>query len=122
MAAMVIIKYLSIYLALGLIVGLILCYLIFRKNSNLVVQQRGDQPVEQPAVPAPPRRNGRKQPTEHDERQGLTFGLPCYLIFRNTSNLVVQGTPNQPAEQPAVQAPRRQNGRKQPTEHDDRLA
>ena len=107
---------------LSLTFGLMLGYLIFRKSSNLVMQQRGDQPVDQPAVPAPRRRNGRKQPMEHDERQGLTFGLPCYLIFRNASNLVVQGTLNQPAEQPAVQAPRRQNGRKQPTEHDERVA
>ena len=61
---------------LGLTVGLIPCYLIFRKNSNLVVHQRPNQPVEQPAVPAQPvprRRNGiqrigRKQPTENDER------------------------------------------------------
>ena len=63
--------------ALGLTVGLMLCYLICRKNSNLVVQQRPlNQPVEQaavPAQPAPRRRHGiqkneRKQPTEHDEQ------------------------------------------------------
>ena len=113
---------------LGLTFGLMLGYLIFRKNRNLVVQQRGNYPVEpEPAVPAPRRPNGRKQPTEHDERQALTFGLPCYLIFRNTSNLVVQGTPNRAVEQAAVTAPRRPNeiqriGRKQPTEHDERLA
>ena len=58
---------------LGLTVGLIPGYLIFRKSSNLVVQQRPNQPVEQAAVPAPRRPNGiqrigRKQPTEHDER------------------------------------------------------
>ena len=59
--------------ALGLTVELILCHLIFRKSSNLVVLQRPTEPVEQPAVPAPRRPNeiqriGRKQPTEHDER------------------------------------------------------
>ena len=57
--------------ALGLTVGLMLCYLIFRKSTDLVVQQRPNQPVEQPATPARRRqcqqRIGRKQPTEHDE-------------------------------------------------------
>ena len=57
--------------ALGLTVGLMLCYLIFRKSTDLVVQQRPNQPVEQPATPARRRhgqqRIGRKQPIEHDE-------------------------------------------------------
>ena len=62
---------------------------------------------------------------------GLTVGLTlCYLICRKSNNLVVQQRPNQPVEQaavPAQPAPRRRNGiqrneRKQPTEHDERLA
>ena len=117
---------------LGVTVGLP-CYFIFEKSSNLVVRQRGNQPVEQAAVEATRRRNGiqrirRKQPTEHDERLGRTVGLmPCSLIVRKSSNLVVGQRGNQPVEQATVQAPRRPNeiqriGRKQPTEHDERLA
>ena len=57
--------------ALGLTVGLMLCYLICRKSTDLVVQQRPNQPVEQPATPARRRqcqqRIGKKEPIEHDE-------------------------------------------------------
>ena len=59
---------LALSFTLGLTVGLMLCYLIFREKGYLVLHQRPNQPVEQSAVPAPRRRNGRKQPTEHDER------------------------------------------------------
>ena len=58
---------------LGLAVRHVLCYLIqCRKNRNMLVQQRPDQPVQQPAIPARRRqgqqRIGRKKPIEHDER------------------------------------------------------
>ena len=57
---------------------------------------------------------------------GVTVGLPCYLIFEKSRNLVVQQRRNQPVERAAVEATRRRNRtqrirKKQPTEHDERL-
>ena len=74
-----------VFTPLGVTVGLP-CYLIFEKSSNLVVQQRRNQPVEQVAVEATRIRNGiqrirRKQPTEHDERLGRTGWT--YAMFFN---------------------------------------